>query len=150
MAAKGSRKNPYTLSEYNSNSDWRGGWIQETDTSIIYRAEQPLTTYSGRCDKGNPVPGDIYNEMRRNGIWLGGWVKFGTTLKYVDSNENEYNRTLGNQRNPCSTAIYNEMVSNGIWESGWIIDSFGESRYIQSFDLILTSGSGCGCGSGSG
>ena len=150
MAAKGSRKNPYTLSEYNSNSDWRGGWIIDSDEFLIYRTTVRVITYTGQCSKYNPVPGDIYEEMRQNDIWLGGWVKFGTTLKYVDSNKNEYNSTLGNQSNPCSTAIYNEMVSNGIWESGWIIDSFGESRYIQSFNLISTSGSGCGCGSGSG
>lgn len=150
MAAKGSRKNPYTQSEYNSIDIWRGGWIQETETSIIYRAEQPLTTYSGRCDKGNPVPGDIYNEMSRNGIWLGGWVKFGTTLKYVDSNENEYNSTLGYQSNPYPYSIYNEMVSNDIWESGWIIDYYGSVRYVQNFTFTLMAGSGCGCGSGSG
>ena len=150
MAAKGSRKNPYTLSEYNSNGDWRGGWIIDSDEFLIYRTTVRVITYTGQCSKYNPVPGDIYEEMRQNRIWLGGWVKFGTTLKYVDSYENEYNSTLGNHSNPCSTAIYNEMMSNGIWESGWIIDSFGESRYIQSFDLIITSGSGCGCGSGSG
>ncbi len=152
MAAKGSRKNPYTLSEYNGigSDSWTGGWVQESENYVIYRNRFKTVTYTGFCTKGNPVPGDLYNEMTQNHIWLGGWVLFGTIKKYVDSNDDEYNSTLGTQSDPCSMFIYNEMISNGIWEGGWVQDSNGQAHYMQNFNLILDFGSGCGCGCGCG
>lgn len=156
MAAKGSRKNPYTLSEYNGigSDSWTGGWVQESENYVIYRNRFKTVTYTGFCTKGNPVPGDLYNEMTQNHIWLGGWVLFGTIKKYVDSNDDEYNSTLGTQSDPCSMFIYNEMISNGIWEGGWVQDSNGQAHYMQDFNFNLTlnpsSGCGCGCGYGSG
>ena len=152
MAAKGSRKNPYTLSEYNGigSDSWTGGWVQESENYVIYRNRFKTVTYTGFCTKGNPVPGDLYNEMTQNHIWLGGWVLFGTIKKYVDSNDDEYNSTLGTQSDPCSMFIYNEMISNGIWEGGWVQDSNGQAHYMQNYNLILDFGSGCGCGCGCG
>jgi len=151
MEPKGSRKNPYTLVEYNQiGGNWNGGWIKESPDYIIYRNKNLTDTYTGRCAKGIPVPGDLYNEMTQNHIWLGGWVLFGATLRYLDSNDNEYNSTLGSQSNPCPYSIYNEMLSNGIWEGGWIQDSNGQCHYLQVFNLTMNSSSGCGCGCGSG
>ena len=151
MEPKGSRKNPYTLVEYNQiGGNWNGGWIKESPDYIIYRNKNLTETYTGRCAKGIPVPGDLYNEMTQNHIWLGGWVLFGATLRYLDSNDNEYNSTLGSQSNPCPYSIYNEMLSNGIWEGGWIQDSNGQCHYLQVFNLTMNSSSGCGCGCGSG
>ena len=152
MAAKGSRKNPYTLSEYNGigSDSWTGGWVQESENYVIYRNRFKTVTYTGFCTKGNPVPGDLYNEMTQNHIWLGGWVLFGTLKKYVDSNDDEYNSTLGTQSDPCSMVIYNEMISNGIWEGGWVQASNGQAHYMQNYNLILDFGSGCGCGCGCG
>ena len=53
MAAKGSRKNPYTLSEFNGigSDSWTGGWIKESDNYIIYRNRYLTETYTGRCAK---------------------------------------------------------------------------------------------------
>ena len=138
MAAKGSRKNPYTLSEYNGigSDSWTGGWVQESENYVIYRNRFKTVTYTGFCTKGNPVPGDLYNEMTQNHIWLGGWVLFGTIKKYVDSNDDEYNSTLGTQSDPCSMFIYNEMISNGIWEGGWVQDSNGQAHYMQNYGFV--------------
>ena len=151
MAAKGSRKNPYTLSEYNAPSNnWLGGWVKESEDVIIYHTAERVVTYTGCCAKSNPVPGNIYSEMAQIGVWLGGWVLFGASLKkYVDSNGNEYNSSLGSQSNPCTINLYSEMLSNGIWEGGWIQED-GQILYIQVYNLTLNSGSGCGSGSGSG
>lgn len=114
MAAKGSRKNPYTLSEYNGigSDSWTGGWVQESENYVIYRNRFKTVTYTGFCTKGNPVPGDLYNEMTQNHIWLGGWVLFGTIKKYVDSNDGEYNSTLGSLSNPCSMFMFLQNTTN--------------------------------------
>ena len=66
MAAKGSRKNPYTLSEFN----------------------------------------------HLGSSWTGGWVLFGTIKKYVDSNDGEYNSTLGSLSNPCSMFMFLQNTTN--------------------------------------
>ena len=149
MAAKGSRKNPYTWTEYNdkvTSNNWYGGWVKEGSV-IIYRTQIPTITYTGRCAKSNPVPYDIYYEMAQQHTWLGGWVRNGLTKMYFDSYGTEYNNTLGTQSNPCSMYLYDEMLSNGIWEGGWVLGSNGIPHYIQAFYLNLNSGSGCGCGS---
>lgn len=154
MATKGSRKNPYTWSEYNyklSNNTWYGGWVINGD-NLVYHT-QGIMTYSGPCSKSNPVPSDIYAEMAQTGIWLGGWVLFLTNTsekRYVSSDGTEYDITIGSQSDPCPISIYDEMSSNGIWEGGWVEDSDGTIRYIQVFQISLSSGSGCGCGCGSG
>lgn len=152
MAAKGSRKNPYTLVEYNQiGGNWNGGWIKESPDYIIYRNQNLTETYTGFCEKSNPVPGSLYTEMMQNGIWLGGWVLLGSSTKeYIDSNGTGYSSTLGSQSNPCTMEIYNEMLSNGIWEGGWVQESNGQTHYVQVFYLTLNSGSGCGSGAGSG
>ena len=151
MAAKGSRKNPYTLVEYNQiGGNWNGGWIKESPDYIIYRNKNLTETYTGFCGKSNPVPGSLYTEMTQNGIWLGGWVLFGATLRYLDSSDNEYNSSLGSHSNPCTMNLYNEMLSNGIWEGGWVQDYNGTAHYLQVYNLTLNSSSGCGCGCGSG
>lgn len=152
MEPKGSRKNPYTLSEFNGfgSDNWTGGWIEECDNYIIYRNRYLTETYTGRCAKGNPVPSNLYSEMTQNHIWLGGWVLFGATLKYLDSNDNEYISSLGSKSNPFPYFIYEEMISIEIWGGGWVQDSNGQIHYMQVFNISLNSGLGCGSGCGSG
>ena len=155
MAPKGSRKNPYTWSEYTYklyHNTWNGGWVKNGDELCYYSSSE--STYSGKCAKSNPVPSDLYTEMAQLEIWLGGWVLFNTyntsEKRYIGSHGTEYDITIGSQNNPCSFSLYDEMKSNGVWEGGWVELADGTIRYMQNFQISVGSGSGCGCGSGSG
>lgn len=66
MAAKGSKKNPYTLCKFN----------------------------------------------HLGSSWTGGWVLFGTVKTYVDSNDGEYNSTLGSLSNPRSMFMFLQNTTN--------------------------------------
>ena len=151
MEPKGSRKNPYTWSEYTSklqNRNWQGGWVLNGDNLIYYTHQSE--TYAGRGKKNNPVPEHIYEEMQEKEIWTGGWVGFSPQVIYYNAYGTQFGSYYGTESDPWPMSIYDEMFSNGIWESGWIIDSYGSTRYIQHIPVALTIGNGCGCGCGSG
>ena len=160
METKGSRKNPYTMSEYNnklSMNQWYGGWVWNGE-DLIYHSQSPLLSYSGLCERSNPVPIGIYSEMQQLDIWIGGWVGSSPDVSYYSASGTQYDSYLGNTNNdPWPWAIYDEMLSNGIWEGGWVQDDNELPRYMQNFPLTFDLGNGCGCcgdsgssGSGSG
>ncbi len=152
MIPKGSRKNPFTRSEYVfelSNNNWHGGWVKNGD-NLTYHT-RGIFTYSGRGEKDNPVPYEIYTEMVQNEIWLGGWVLKNTSeKKYIGIDGTEYDATLGSHDTPWSIQVYSEMISNEIWEGGWIRERNGTIHYVQNLQVIMNSGTGSYGGSGGG
>ncbi len=147
MANEGSRRNPFSMNQFNSlvNSDhWQGGWVTH-DEGLVYHS-QNLSTCTFDGSLSNPIPSSFYNEMLEREIWLGGWVSVGVT-EYYDSNGIQYDANIGDENNPCPINVYNEIVSNGFWEGGWIQESDGSKRYVRRFPVELISGDGCGCGS---
>ena len=152
MAAKGSRKNPYTWSEYTtkvSANIWPGGWVQ-SGGELTYRSHS-LEIYTGMCAKSYPVPETIFNEMTGRQIWSGGWVLINQNeTKYYDCNGTDRGGTLGEAGDPCPLRLYGEMVANEIWEGGWIQESNGTLRYVPGFNIIMNLGEGSGNGNGSG
>ena len=110
-----------------------------------------LDVYTGCCAKSYPVPYNIFCEMIQNGIWLGGWYRNEQyLLKYRAFDGTEYENTLCEASNPCSLSLYGEMISNEIWEGGWVQESNGTIRYVQSLQIVMSSGSGSGSGHSSG
>ena len=152
MATKGSRQVPYTWSEYTtkvSSNTWQGGWVESRGENN-YRTHA-LDVYTGSCAKSYPVPYNIFCEMIQNGIWLGGWYRTEQyLLKYRAFDGTEYESTLCEESNPCSLSLYGEMISNEIWEGGWVQEYNGTLRYVQSLQIVISSGSGSGNGYGSG
>lgn len=148
MATKGTRMNPYTMSEFNTSvalGNWEGGWTINNFDELVYRT-QNLDTCMFYGLSYEPVPEYIYEEMRQNGIWTGGWVQK-TYLKYCSTNGTEYDSTLGEANDPCPMGIVDEMLSNGIWRGGWVLQSDDTVTYLRYYQTTLVNGEGCGCGS---
>lgn len=167
MAQKGSKRNPYSGSEYINiceTSEWRGGWVLYEATNLKCYITQHRTEYRERDGEilggeYNPYTYAVYNEMKGLEIWEGGWVlpnpsnpdTRGTT--YHTAGDEIFGVInlipLGEEENPFPADVYSEMVINEIWLGGWVLYLSGNKEYIESM-YGNGSGSGCGCGSGCG
>ena len=122
----------------------------ENGNSPTYHTQDNLYSYTGRCTKSDPVPENIYDDMRQNGFWTGGWVGYTPNITYRTTDGTQYGSYYGSQDSPWPLSVYNEMSSNGIWSGGWIKESNEDVRYVQNFQVSTNAGSSSGCGSGSG
>ena len=171
----GSKKNPYSYSNYNqlaANNDWDGGWTIYSDGLLYYISrihDRYLATTYGR--RNNPFTEALYDEIKGNNVWPGGYRYYGQNLVYTTKagiRLSENGEPFGHIDDPCPFEAYEEMCDNGFWYGGWVQYTDSYTQYIHNFTATSNSsgsgsssgssgsssgsgcGSGCGCGCGCG